>query len=95
MKIISKKEILPIALIIVAFIVGLLLYPDLPERMPSHWNAQGEVDAWSSKNFSVFFFPGLTLGFYLLMTFIPLIDPLRKNYARFRMTYFWFRNREL
>ena len=91
MKIISKKEILPIALIIVAFIVGLLLYPDLPERMPSHWNAQGEVDAWSSKNFSVFFFPGLTLGFYLLMTFIPLIDPLRKNYARFRMTYFWFR----
>jgi len=91
MKVFSKKEILPVALIVVAFIVGLLLYPDLPETMPSHWNAQGEVDAWSSKNFSVFFFPGLTLGIYLLMTFIPLIDPLRKNYIKFRMVYFWFR----
>jgi len=91
MKVFSKKEILPVALIVVAFIVGLLLYPDLPEIMPSHWNAQGEVDAWSSKNFSVFFFPGLTLGIYLLMTFIPLIDPLRKNYIKFRMVYFWFR----
>ncbi len=91
MKVFSKKEILPVALVVVAFIVGLLLYPDLPETMPSHWNAQGEVDAWSSKNFSVFFFPGLTLGVYLLMTFIPLVDPLRKNYAKFRMAYFWFR----
>ncbi len=91
MKIISKKDILPITLIIVAFGVGLLLYPDLPESMPSHWNAQGEIDAWSSKSFTVFFFPGLTLGIYLLMTFIPLIDPLRKNYTKFSMVYFWFR----
>jgi len=91
MKIITKKEALPIALIILAFIVGALLYPDLPERMPTHWNAQGEVDAWSGKNFAVFFLPSLILAIYSLITFIPLIDPLRRNYPKFALPYFWFR----
>lgn len=91
MKIITKKEILPIALIVLAFMVGGLLYPNLPEMMPTHWNAQGEVDAWSSKNFAVFFFPSITLAIYLLITFVPLIDPLRRNYPKFALPYFWFR----
>jgi len=91
MKIITKKEILPIALILLAFIVGSFLYFQLPDKMPSHWNAQGQVDAWSSKNFGVFFFPGITLGIYFLITFIPLIDPLRRNYPKFAIAYFWFR----
>ena len=91
MKIITKKEILPIALIILAFIVGSFLYVQLPDKMPSHWNAKGEIDAWSSKNFGVFFFPSITLGIYLLITFIPLIDPLRKSYSKFHIPYFWFR----
>ena len=91
MKVITKKEILPISLIILAFIVGSFLYTQLPDKIPSHWNIEGEIDAWASKNFGVFFFPGITLGLYLLMTFIPLIDPLRKNYPKFRIPYFWFR----
>lgn len=91
MKIITKKEILPIVLIILAFVVGLLLYSNLPETIPSHWNVHGEVDAWSSKDFGVFFFPSITLAIYLLITFIPLIDPLKKNYSKFDIPYFWFR----
>lgn len=91
MKFFTKKEIIPIFLIILAFFVGVYLYPQLPERVPSHWNAQGEIDAWSSKNFAVFFFPAITLGIYLLITFIPLIDPLKKNYSKFAIPYFWFR----
>jgi uncharacterized membrane protein len=91
MKIFTKKEVLPIALIILTFMVGVLLYPDLPERMPTHWNAQGEVDAWSGKNFAVFFLPVVILATYLLITLIPLIDPLRRNYPKFALPYFWFR----
>jgi len=91
MKIITKKEVLPIALIVLAFMIGALLYPDLPEIMPTHWNAQGEVDAWSSKNFAIFFLPSLILAIYFLITFIPLIDPLRRNYPKFALPYFWFR----
>lgn len=91
MKIFTKKEILPISLIVLAYIVGIVSYSYLPEMMPSHWNAQGQVDGWSNKNFAVFFFPSITLAVYLLMLFIPLIDPLRKNYPKFALPYFWFR----
>ena len=91
MKILNKKEILPISLILIAFLFGILMYSDLPQSMPSHWDAQGEVDSWSNKDFGVFFFPILTLGIYLLMTFLPLIDPLKKNYDKFKAPYFWLR----
>ncbi len=91
MKIITKKEIIPIALILLIFTVGILLYPSLPEKMPTHWNAQGEVDGWSGKTFAAFFFPCLIAAVYFLMLFIPLIDPLKKNYEKFKLPYFYFR----
>jgi len=87
----SKKEIIPISLIIFAILVSVFLYSSLPDKIPSHWNIKGEVDAWSSKNFTVLFYPSLALGIYLFMTFIPLIDPLRRNYLKFNVAYFWFR----
>ena len=91
MKIFTKKEILPISLIVLAFIVGMYLYPSLPDKVPSHWNAQGEIDSWRSKDFAVLFFPILILAIYLLMIFVPLIDPLKKNYPSFAKAYFFFR----
>ena len=91
MKILTKKEILPIALIFFSFATGFFLYSDLPEKVPSHWNIQGEIDSWTSKNFAVFFFPSLILLLYFLMTFIPLIDPFKKNYCKFANHYFLFR----
>lgn len=91
MNLFTKKEILPIILIIAIFTIGFLLYPKLPERIPSHWNAQGKIDSWSGKNFTIFFFPCLILGLYLLMIFLPLIDPLRENYRKFSQPYFYFR----
>ncbi len=91
MKIITKKEIIPLSIILLVFAVGILLYPSLPERMPTHWNAQGEVDGWGSRNFAVFFFPCLIITVYSLMLFIPLIDPLKRNYDKFKQPYFYFR----
>lgn len=87
----NKKEILPIALILIAFFAGIYLYSQLPERIPSHWNIRGEIDSWAGKNFGIFFIPVITLAIYLLTVFIPLIDPLRKNYSKFSSAYFWFR----
>lgn len=91
MKIFTKKEILPIILIISAFGIGVFLYPDLPDKIPSHWNVKGEIDSWSGRNFGVFFFPVLTLAVYLLMLFVPLLDPLKKSYEKFAAPYFWLR----
>jgi uncharacterized membrane protein len=74
-------------LLIGTLIVGVIIYPSLPDQVPSHWNFQGEVDAYSSREFGAFMLPLLNIGLYLMMLFMPLIDPKRDNYARFAGAY--------
>lgn len=46
-------------------------YPQLPERMPVHWNPSGEPDRWERKSLAaVFFLPAL--GIYLQAFFVVL-----------------------
>ncbi|MCA1625140.1 MAG: DUF1648 domain-containing protein [Acidobacteria bacterium] len=46
-------------------------YPQLPERMPVHWNPSGESDRWARKSLTtVFFLPAL--GAYLHIFFLVL-----------------------
>ena len=61
-------------------VVGLLLWNRLPEQVPSHWNINGEIDAWSSRAFAVFFLPGLLLGIHWLCVFASTADPKSKDY---------------
>ncbi len=81
-----KTTLIALGLILLSLATGIVLYPQLPDRVASHWNIRGESDGSSSKMF-VFFLPALTailLGFFLL---IPKIDPLRRNIAEFRKYY--------
>lgn len=82
-----KKEWYIIILILASLAFGIYVYPQLPDKIPTHWNIHGEVDGWSSKAFGVYFFPLLNLFFYPLMIFLPLIDPRRKNYTYFSKPY--------
>lgn len=53
--------------------VGLLVYyyPELPERLPVHWNAKGEPDGWARKSFlTVFLLP--ILGVYMQVVFLSI-----------------------
>jgi uncharacterized membrane protein len=84
-------EALPIVLILITLVVGVVLYPRLPESVPSHWGISGDVDSLMSKNMSVILFPLLTLVVYILMTIAPIFDPLRENFSKFVVPYFWFR----
>lgn len=91
MKLYDQKEILPIVLIIIITAIGAYLYPQLPELVPSHWGINGEIDGWMSRNFAVFFFPSLIMVLYLLMSFLPLMDPHKSNIESFAGWYFWFK----
>jgi len=91
MKLYSKKEILPIILILAFLAVGLYFLPQLPERVPTHWGIDGQADGWSSRNFAVWFFPALIAGMYLLLSFLPLLDPLKKNIEISANFYFVFK----
>lgn len=87
------KEMVPITLIFIMAIIAVSLFTAtcLPDKLPSHWNAKGEVDGYSGKTFALFFYPGITLFLYLLMTFLPKIDPFRKNYEKFKSSYYLIR----
>lgn len=76
--------IVMIALILVAFMSGLLLWERLPAQMASHWNAADEVDGYLPRFWGVFLMPLISLGMAALFLVLPLIDPLRENVARFR-----------
>ena len=71
-------------LIATAAIAGLLLWNQLPDSMASHWNANDQVDGYTSKFSGVFLLPLITLGLFLLFLVVPNIDPLKANIAQFR-----------
>ncbi len=76
--------IVSLILIAAALLAGLLLWNRLPDPMPSHWNAAGEIDGYTSKFWGVFLMPLITIALLLLFLAIPHIDPLKANIAKFR-----------
>jgi uncharacterized membrane protein len=82
-----KSGLLIWAIVLLAFVLSIAVYPQMPEQMASHWNARGEVDGYMSTFWGLFFLPILLLGLVLLFLAIPRIDPLRANIAAFRAYY--------
>ena len=58
-----------------------------PDRFPVHWNVAGEVDRYGGKIEGLLVLPVMTLVIYLLLIFLPLVDPGRANYPRFAGAY--------
>ena len=71
-------------MIVLATLVGVALWPRLPDPMASHWDASDQVDGYMSKFWGVFLMPLMTAGLVLFFLAIPKIDPLRANIAAFR-----------
>jgi uncharacterized membrane protein len=65
-------------------IAGFLLWDSLPEMMPSHWNLEGEIDAYMEKSTWIWIFPGITLLLVLMFPFFSRIDPKKEKYELFR-----------
>ncbi|GJQ52529.1 MAG: hypothetical protein HKUEN02_13760 [Anaerolineaceae bacterium] len=82
--------ILAFILIVAAAIAGALLWNRLPDPMPAHWNAAGEIDGYMSKFWGVFLLPIISAALTGLFLIIPNIDPLKANIAQFRAAFNWF-----
>lgn len=81
------------AVVVVAMVLfTLVVWSQLPERIPIHWNIRGEVDGWAGKWPGAFLLPALGLGMWLLFRVLPRIDPRRVNYERFEPTYWTLAN---
>lgn len=73
---------LVIVFISLPFVYAAYLYPELADKIPTHFNAAGEADAWGSKN-TIFMMPIImgasSLLVYVLLANIEKIDPKRAS----------------
>ncbi|WGD33745.1 SdpI family protein [Olleya sp. YS] len=73
-----KKE-LPLLIIIVLPLIYLgYIYNSLPETVPTHWNASGEIDGYGNKSTLWLITLLLPVLVYVIMTVVPKIDPKKK-----------------
>ena len=77
----------PALLVAVTMIAAAIVYPRLPDRVPTHWNFRGEVDGYGPKWVSTWLIPVVILGLWGLLRLLPTIDPRRANYAKMEGTY--------
>jgi len=73
--------------IAVLFVIAAAAWPYAPDKMPAHWNIRGEVDRYGGKIEGLLAIPLVTAGLYLLLTFLPRIDPKSANYEKFAKAY--------
>ena len=76
-----KLLIITSVVILLPILAGILLWNQLPEQLPIHWNAAGEVDDWSGKPMAVFGLPLLMLVVHWVCVFATLADPKKKNHS--------------
>ena len=79
--------IISLVIIILSYLIGFALAPSLPEDIPSHWNLQGNVDGYMSKDIGLHFLPVFTLVIMALMVILPRYDPETDRYASFQPAY--------
>lgn len=69
-------------LILLPALAGIVLWDQLPEQIPTHWNTSGEVDRWSSKAFAIFGLSGILLAAQWLCTLGTRADPKKDNHPQ-------------
>ncbi len=65
--------------VLLPFLVTLLFWNSLPERIPTHFNIAGEADGYSSRAFAVFFLPLFLTAVHLFCAFFTRQDPKFEN----------------
>lgn len=73
-----KREWYVLIILLVPFLVSLLLWNDMPDIVPTHFNAAGEADDYGPKWINAFLLPGIAVITYLFLLFIPKIDPKKR-----------------
>jgi uncharacterized membrane protein len=78
-----RAEILSLVLVLATFVVAVLIYPSLPDKMASHWGFNNEVNGYMGRFWGTFITPVVMFGCWLLFIIIPRIDPKKQNIQKF------------
>jgi uncharacterized membrane protein len=80
-----------ISLLLIAAVLTMtgLAYSHLPNTIPMHWDAHGNVNGWGAKWTLFAIDPGIMLGMMLLFTALPWLSPRHFEMDSFRSTYLY------
>ena len=86
----TQKYYLGAGTVILATLAGTVVaYPHLPNIVPMHWDAHGNVNGWGPKSSLFLFGPGLMLLIVLMFSALPWLSPKKFEVDSFRATYLY------
>jgi uncharacterized membrane protein len=77
-------NIIALIIVIISFGIGIYFYPQMPANVASHWDVNGYVNGYMSKFWGLFLMPVLSFVMFMLLIFIPKMEPLKENLRKFR-----------
>jgi uncharacterized membrane protein len=80
----TGSQILSLTIVILTFAAALFVYPQMPEKIASHWDINGSVNGYMDRFWGTFLLPIISAFMYILMMFIPMMDPKKENIKKFR-----------
>ena len=72
--------------LLLPFVLIAIFWNQLPEQVPTHWNAKGEIDDYMPKFPGIFILPIINIVLFLFLLVLPKIDP-KQNFQKFQKTY--------
>jgi uncharacterized membrane protein len=80
-----KKKLawLEAGLVIAPFVALAIIWNELPDRVPIHWNLGGEIDGWAPKTTGLLITPLIGVIVVALLHFVSWLDPkLRRHLVK-------------
>lgn len=77
----------PAIVVVAALVASVAVYGRLPDRVPIHWDVNGDIDRTMPRAIGAVLGPVIALALWALLRGVPRIDPRRANYDRFGPTY--------
>ena len=71
----NKLNWLEAAFVLAPFLILLAFWDQIPERVPVHWNLNGQIDRWGSKSAGMLILPVFSLVTVAVLRFVPWVDP--------------------
>ena len=76
------------ALVLAALVSAVIVYPHLPDKVPTHWNIHNQVDQYGSPA-SIFLWPAIMAGALALFAVLPWLSPRHFEIETFESTYLY------
>lgn len=83
----NRGALIGLGIIAAGLVFGLIMQPKLPEKLPVHWNASGQVDRYGGQAEALYLMPAISLFLLLLLWALPQLSPKGKDIEAFRPQY--------